>query len=215
MKQLIKHIAIFASGAGSNAQKIIDHFKNSTRAKVGLIVCNKPDAGVLKIAVNENVPVLMIEKKLFDDSGYVKELKACQIDFIVLAGFLWKLPSILINAYNNKIVNLHPALLPSYGGKGMYGNAVHAAVLRAKKKKVELPFITWMTNMTTEKSFFKRHARLMKMRRWRALLKRFTILNIATIQNKLKNYWIKFRFFFHFPGTNSYKPHQYTIQNQR
>ena len=134
-KQSIKHIAIFASGAGSNAQKIIDHFKNSTLAKVGLIVCNKPGAGVLKIAANENVPVLMIEKKLFDDSGYLKELKVYQIDFIVLAGFLWKLPSILVNAYQDKIVNLHPALLPSYGGKGMYGNAVHAAVLLAKEKE--------------------------------------------------------------------------------
>jgi len=135
MKQPIKHIAIFASGAGSNAQKIIDHFKNSTRAKVGLIVCNKPDAGVLKIAANENIPVLMIEKKLFNDSGYLKDLKGHHIDFIVLAGFLWKIPSMLINAYQGKIVNVHPALLPSYGGKGMYGNAVHAAVLLAKEKE--------------------------------------------------------------------------------
>lgn len=134
-KQPVKRIAIFASGAGSNAQKIIDYFKNSTRAKIGLIVCNKPGAGVLRIAENENIPVLMIGKELFNDSGYLKELKGHHIDFIVLAGFLWKLPSILINAYRGKIVNLHPALLPSYGGKGMYGNAVHAAVLQAKEKE--------------------------------------------------------------------------------
>jgi formyltetrahydrofolate-dependent phosphoribosylglycinamide formyltransferase len=134
-KQHTKHMAIFASGAGSNAQKIIEHFKNSTLAKIDLIVCNKPGAGVLKIAENENIPVLMIEKKSFNDSGCLEVLKGHHIDFIVLAGFLWKLPSVLINAYPGRIINIHPALLPSHGGKGMYGNAVHAAVLRAKEKQ--------------------------------------------------------------------------------
>jgi formyltetrahydrofolate-dependent phosphoribosylglycinamide formyltransferase len=134
-KQQTKHMAIFASGTGSNAQKIIEHFKNSTLAKIDLIVCNKPGAGVLKIAANENIPVLMIEKKSFNDSGYLEELKSHHIDIIILAGFLWKLPPGLINAYQQKIINIHPALLPAYGGKGMYGNAVHAAVLNAKEKQ--------------------------------------------------------------------------------
>jgi phosphoribosylglycinamide formyltransferase-1 len=134
-KQQAKHMAIFASGAGSNAQKIIEYFKNSTRATIGVIVCNKPGAGVLQIAANENIPVLMIEKKLFNDSGYLAELKNLHIDFIILAGFLWKIPSVLINAYQGKIINIHPALLPSYGGKGMYGNTVHAAVINAKEKQ--------------------------------------------------------------------------------
>lgn len=129
------HIAIFASGAGSNAQKIIDHFRSSSLAKIDLIVCNKPGAGVLRIAADENIPVLMIEKKLFEESGYREELKGRRINFIVLAGFLWKLPAVLIHAYPGKIVNIHPALLPSYGGKGMYGNAVHTAVLNAKEKQ--------------------------------------------------------------------------------
>jgi phosphoribosylglycinamide formyltransferase-1 len=134
-KKQPEHLAIFASGTGSNAQKIIEYFKNSTVAKVAVIVCNKPGAGVLKIAADENIPVLMIEKILFNDSGYIEELKSHRVDFIVLAGFLWKLPSVLINAYTWKIVNIHPALLPAYGGKGMYGNAVHAAVLSAKEKQ--------------------------------------------------------------------------------
>ena len=134
-KQQTKHLAIFASGAGSNAQKIIEHFKNSALAKIDLIVCNKPGAGVLKIAAIENIQVLMIEKKSFTYSGYLEELKNHHIDFIILAGFLWKIPSVLINAYQGKIINIHPALLPSYGGKGMYGNAVHAAVLTAKEKQ--------------------------------------------------------------------------------
>ena len=135
MKQEIKHVAIFASGTGSNAQKIIDHFKYSDKIKIGLIVCNKPGAGVLKIAANENIPVLLIEKQLFRLTGYVPELKKQHIDFIVLAGFLWKIPPVLIEAFENKIINIHPALLPDYGGKGMYGSAVHAAVLAAKEKQ--------------------------------------------------------------------------------
>jgi phosphoribosylglycinamide formyltransferase 1 len=135
MKQEIKHIAIFASGTGSNTQKIVDYFKNSEKVKISLIVCNNPDAGVLRIAANQKIPALLIEKQLFRLTGYVAELKNKQIEFIVLAGFLWKIPPVLIEAFQNKIVNIHPALLPAYGGKGMYGNAVHAAVLAAKDKE--------------------------------------------------------------------------------
>ena len=129
------NIAIFASGAGSNAQKIIEYFKNSKKIKIGLIVCNNPAAVVLQIAANEKIPVLLIEKEMFRLTGYVDELKSQHIKFIVLAGFLWKIPSVLINAFREKIINIHPALLPSFGGKGMYGSAVHAAVLAAREKQ--------------------------------------------------------------------------------
>ena len=128
-------VAIFASGTGTNAQKIIDYFKNSKRVKIGLIVCNNPGAGVLKIAKDENIPSLILEKDKFRSAGYVEEFKTLQIGFIVLAGFLWKVPLVLINAFPGKIINIHPALLPSYGGKGMYGDAVHAAVIAARGKK--------------------------------------------------------------------------------
>jgi formyltetrahydrofolate-dependent phosphoribosylglycinamide formyltransferase len=127
------NIAILASGAGSNAQKIIDHFRGHPSFKVSLIVCNKPGAGVLGIAERENIPALLIEKeKFFKGNGYVDELKQAGIDFIVLAGFLWKVPSALLQAWPHKIVNIHPALLPGYGGKGMYGQFVHQAVINAK-----------------------------------------------------------------------------------
>ena len=129
------NIAIFASGTGSNAQKIIGYFKNSKQIKISLIVCNNPVAGVLQIASGENIPVLLIEKEKFSLTGYVEELIRQQIKFIVLAGFLWKIPPVLINAFAGKIINIHPALLPAYGGKGMYGNAVHAAVIAAKEKQ--------------------------------------------------------------------------------
>ena len=129
-------IAIFASGAGSNAQKIIDKFKGNQSASIALIVCNKPGAGVLDIAARENIPSLVIEKKRFmDEDHYLEELHKKQVDLIILAGFLWKIPSALINAYPQKIVNIHPALLPKYGGKGMYGSRVHQAVIDAKEKE--------------------------------------------------------------------------------
>lgn len=130
------NIAIFASGAGSNAQKIIDHFRNSSAVKIALIVCNNHHAGVLKIAARENIPSLIIEKEnFFRGNAYTDELKEKQIDFIVLAGFMWMIPSLLISAYRNKILNIHPALLPKYGGKGMYGHYVHEAVIANKEKE--------------------------------------------------------------------------------
>lgn len=129
-------ITIFASGAGSNAQKIIDKFKGSQSVCITLIVCNKPGAGVLHIAAKENIPTLIIEKSRFmNGDHYLEELQKKQVDLIILAGFLWKIPSPLINAYPQKIVNIHPALLPKYGGKGMYGSRVHQAVIEAKEKE--------------------------------------------------------------------------------
>lgn len=129
-------IAIFASGAGSNAQKIIEHFRYSKKARVTLIVCNKPSAAVLAIAAAEHIPVLLIEKEKFNSgNGYTEELKEKEIDLIVLAGFLWKIPAALIKAFPHRIINIHPALLPGYGGKGMYGLHVHQAVIDNKEKE--------------------------------------------------------------------------------
>ncbi len=130
------HIAIFASGAGSNAKKIIEYFKADESVEVVLIVCNKPGAGVLNIAAEEKIPTLLIEKEqFFRGDHYVPVLKEYGVEFIILAGFLWKVPAGLINAYRNKIVNIHPALLPKYGGKGMYGQFVHQAVIDAHDKE--------------------------------------------------------------------------------
>jgi phosphoribosylglycinamide formyltransferase-1 len=127
------NVAIFASGTGSNAKKIIEYFANASHIKISLIVCNKKGAGVISIAEKEHIPVLLIDKEQFlNGDAYVEVLKHHAIDFIVLAGFLWKIPSKLIAAYPNKIINIHPALLPKYGGKGMYGHFVHEAVVAAK-----------------------------------------------------------------------------------
>jgi len=135
-------LAIFASGRGSNAQKIIDYFSSPARfsvplkVEVSLILSNKPEAGVLDIAKKEKIPFIVIEKeKFFRGDAYVDELKKRKIDLIVLAGFLWKLPPALIQAFPKKIINLHPALLPRHGGKGMYGTRVHEAVIAARESE--------------------------------------------------------------------------------
>lgn len=135
-KKNMKQLAIFASGTGSNAEKIIAFFKSHQEITVRLIVSNKPEAGVIKIAADANIPVMLIEKEqFFRGNGYVDELQHAGIDFIVLAGFLWKIPQPLIDVYRNKIINIHPALLPKYGGKGMYGRKVHEAVIAAREKE--------------------------------------------------------------------------------
>ncbi len=125
-----KNIVVFASGAGSNAHKIIEHFTNSPVAQVSLVVCNKPGAGVIAIAEKEGVPVLLIEKEnFFRGDRYMPQLKNAGADLIVLAGFLWKMPASLVAAFPRGIINIHPALLPKFGGKGMYGLNVHQSVI--------------------------------------------------------------------------------------
>lgn len=129
-------LAIFASGSGTNAEKIIVHFKNNFSIKIVLIVCNNPGAGVLEIAKRNNIDILLIEKQRFvSGDNYINELIKYKIHWIILAGFLWKLPVALVKAWPLRIINIHPALLPGYGGKGMYGQHVHQAIIEAGEKE--------------------------------------------------------------------------------
>ena len=128
-----KKIAIFASGSGTNAEKLIRHFSNSEVAKVELVLCNNPVAGVIDRAKKLDVPCLIFNRKDFYDSGLIlSQLREKKIDLIVLAGFLWLIPQQLVAAFEKRIVNIHPALLPSFGGKGFYGMKVHQAVIDSK-----------------------------------------------------------------------------------
>ena len=128
------NMAIFASGAGSNADKIITHLKNNKYINVALVVSSKKEAGVLKIAENNQIPSIILNRSaFFNTDDYIHELASRKIDIIILAGFLWKVPENLVRSYQNKIINIHPALLPKYGGKGMYGDFVHEAVIAAKE----------------------------------------------------------------------------------
>ena len=128
-------IAIFASGTGSNAQRIISHFRDHPTVKVVLIAGNNKQAGIVEIAKKEDLPFLWFDKRRFYDYGYIVELDRYKVDFIVLAGFMWKVPGNIINKYPGKIINIHPALLPKYGGKGMFGSHVHHAVIESKDKE--------------------------------------------------------------------------------
>ena len=132
----MKNIAIFASGEGTNAQKIIDHFNGSSLARVTLVVSNNPSAKVLQRAATAGVPTHVISRDAFYESdALIEKLKEEQIDLVVLAGFLWMIPASLVKAFPERIVNIHPALLPKFGGKGMYGMHVHKAVIDAGEKE--------------------------------------------------------------------------------
>lgn len=129
-KTPLYNIAIFASGTGSNAEKIMTYFKSSEKISIALLVSNNKEAGVLNIAKKNNIPIQIIEKEnFFKGDAYLSELKKYQVNFIVLAGFMWKIPLKLIHAFPHAIINIHPALLPAYGGKGMYGMRVHESVI--------------------------------------------------------------------------------------
>jgi phosphoribosylglycinamide formyltransferase-1 len=141
---LKKRIAIFASGSGSNAQKIMEYFNKHQDAEVSLVLTNNPEAYVLQRADNFEVPSHIFDRdEFYHSEDIVSLLKNLQIDLIVLAGFLWLIPENLLSAFPNRIINIHPSLLPKFGGKGMYGDRVHKAVLeaRAEESGISIHFV--------------------------------------------------------------------------
>ncbi len=132
----MKKIAIFASGSGSNAENIVEYFNQNPEICVKMILCNVPDAYVLERAQKHNLPAIIFNREeLRNPEKILRRLQQEEIDFIVLAGFLWLMPNCIVAAFPNRIVNIHPALLPAYGGKGMYGHHVHEAVIAAGEKE--------------------------------------------------------------------------------
>jgi len=131
----MQSLILFASGRGSNAAAIIRYFQTTGQARVSLIVSNNPAAGVLDIARDHNIPFLILDRKTITEPLLAEQLKEYRPDLIVLAGFLWKVPDHLLYTFPGKIINIHPALLPAYGGKGMYGARVHEAVINAGEKE--------------------------------------------------------------------------------
>jgi phosphoribosylglycinamide formyltransferase-1 len=132
----MRNIAIFASGSGTNAENIIRYFSNSKSAQVSLILSNRREAYVLKRAATLNVRSVFFDRKdLYEKEKVSRYLAMYKIDFIVLAGFLWLIPENILNSYQKRIINIHPALLPKHGGKGMYGENVHEAVIAKHEKE--------------------------------------------------------------------------------
>ena len=131
---MTKRLAIFASGSGSNAENICNYFKSKSDIEVGLICTNKPDAFIVKRAEKLNIPVVFITKtELNNFESLHEKLQSEGINMLILAGFLLKLPAIMVENYPNCIINIHPSLLPKYGGKGMYGSNIHKAVIENKE----------------------------------------------------------------------------------
>ena len=129
-------IALFASGSGTNVENIVNYFKNSDKVEIVAVLCNKPDAFVLQRAKKHNIRTLVFNKvDLYKENTVLSFLENQKIDFIVLAGFLWLIPPKIVSAYSKRIINIHPALLPKYGGKGMYGMNVHKAVIAAGERE--------------------------------------------------------------------------------
>lgn len=132
----MKHIVIFASGAGTNAEKLITHFANDPVAQVRAVFTNNPRAGVLEVCKRHRTPCFLFSNDVIEvGDKVVEKLQELKCDYIVLAGFLRKIPQNVVAAYPNEIINIHPSLLPKYGGQGMYGNKVHQAVLSKNEKK--------------------------------------------------------------------------------
>ncbi|WP_068840047.1 phosphoribosylglycinamide formyltransferase [Pontibacter akesuensis] len=129
-----KNIVIFASGSGSNAQRLLEYFEHHPQIRVAALFSNNPNAYALKRAETYHVPALLFSRDAFYNTDTVLEqVQAFEPDLIVLAGFLWLVPQNLLRAFPNRIINIHPALLPKYGGKGMHGQKVHAAVVQAQE----------------------------------------------------------------------------------
>jgi phosphoribosylglycinamide formyltransferase-1 len=132
----MRNIAIFASGSGTNAENIIRYFSNRKSAKVSLVLSNRREAYVLKRAASLNVRSVLFDRKdLYEKEKVSRYLSMYKIDFIVLAGFLWLIPENILNIYEKRIINIHPALLPKHGGKGMYGERVHEEVIAKHEKE--------------------------------------------------------------------------------
>jgi len=128
-------LAVFASGSGTNAENLIEHFNKTFDKKVVLVLSNNPEAYVLRRAARLGVPAKVFSREDLKGGEVLALLREYSVDFVVLAGFLWLVPPDIIAAYRNRIVNIHPALLPKYGGKGMYGHHVHEAVLAAGEEQ--------------------------------------------------------------------------------
>jgi phosphoribosylglycinamide formyltransferase 1 len=131
----VKKIAILASGSGTNAQRLVEHFHGSEQARVVLIGCDNPKAGVIQRSWDLNVPSYLFSSPQLKDGTVQRELEGQRIDLVVLAGFLRLVPVEMVRAFPKRIVNIHPALLPKFGGKGMYGQRVHEAVIAAGEKE--------------------------------------------------------------------------------
>lgn len=188
----MKRIAIFASGSGSNAQNIISFFKKDETACVPLILSNNPNAFVLERAKSLGVATFVFDKKeLLSESGVLKTLQTFKIDSIVLAGFLWKFPKILLTHFRGRVINIHPALLPKYGGKGMYGMNIHTQVVANNEKETGITIHEVNEHYDKGAVIFQIKCRLDSMESAESLAKKIHILEMQHFPRVIKDFIVK------------------------
>ena len=149
----VKRIIFFASGSGTNVENIIKYFNGNDKVEVALTLTNNPNAGVIKRAEKIKKPCMVFSKHELEDKSLLQKIISINPDLIILAGFLLKIPAIFVNAFPKKIINIHPALLPKFGGRGMYGNRVHQSVKDSSEKKQELQSTLSMNFLIKEDYF--------------------------------------------------------------
>lgn len=186
----MKKIVIFASGSGSNAEKIVLYFKNSTTISVIGIVTNNSSAKVLEKAKNYQIPCFVFNKTALDDGLVLKKMEELKPDLIVLAGFLLKFPKSIIDKFYNKVINIHPALLPKYGGKGMYGINVHQSVLNNKDLESGITIHYVNENYDEGKYIFQKSVSIIECKTSQEIADKVLVLehnNFSVIIEKLLN----------------------------
>lgn len=176
---MVKKIVIFASGEGTNTENICNYFSTSTRFEVVLIATNKKDSFVINRAQKLNIPSFVFSKNDLNNSVIVeKKLLELEVDFIVLAGFLLKVPKKIINLYSDKIVNIHPSLLPKFGGKGMFGENVHQSVIESGEKESGITIHYVNNNYDEGNVIFQEKFPLVKNESLESLLEKIRVLEM-------------------------------------
>ena len=154
-------IAILASGSGTNAQRIVEYFNGHALVRVVLIGCDRSKAGVIQRSWDLGVPCYLFNGKLLRDGTVLRELLTQRIDLLVLAGFMRLIPAEMVNAFPDRIINIHPALLPNFGGKGMYGHRVHEAVIAAKEAESGITILFWVLLVFGTVTMIRKSLRMM------------------------------------------------------
>ena len=173
MKKTIKNIVVFASGSGSNAIKIYEYFQKNQSVNIEAVYCNKKSAPVIQKFQNIGIKTIVFEKNNLEDRGVLKTLLNLNPSLIILAGFLLKMPAEIINSFKNRIINIHPALLPSYGGKGMYGINIHRRVVENNEPFSGLTIHYVNKDYDTGAIIFQKKVELSKMSLQKPCLKKF------------------------------------------
>lgn len=187
----MKRILLFASGGGSNVQAILNYFQSNPGFSFPAVITNNPKAGVIAIAEKHSIDLLLINKDLFRSPAFLDVIESYSPDLLVLAGFLWKLPDYLVKGFENKIINIHPSLLPKFGGKGMYGHHVHEAVIANHEKESGITIHLVNEHYDEGRILLQKKLEVMENESAESLAKRVLALEHAWYSKVIESYFEK------------------------